>query len=520
MTELWQNTKQMQQLLIQQQILKQKSKNPKILIRPFNWKSKCSSELTQQINNLSSYYQSESEFWYCISHDLNPFTEEFLCPICKTNRLKFVGRKGSRFNDAYNSTCCNCSANAVEAKKERTRQTISSHSDEFKREIKEKCNQTRLKHFGDPHYGLYGSKSFKQNLKDKYGSETYNNREKCKQTNLERYGVEWNTQLEEFKEHSLATKIEKYGCGNNVEKIKQTCLDKYGVEFYVQSDEFKEKAKNTTIKNYGSIKESYEYRKEKAEETKFLKYGDKYYYNADKVSETRKANGQNFAIDNNATQVKSLIEKYGQGWKSLNIPRLYFHEKAYIENKYIPEIEKYASTSHTSFLSNQEIEMRNYISSIYNDKILLNIRHIISGLELDVYLPDLNLAFEFNGIYWHSINIGKDKYYHINKTKLCKNKGITLIHIFEDLWQTQKDCCKKLIQNAINNTQLNTTQIDGCFYYPQDNYKIKEISEPQAFYFNKSLNRIYVTTENIQDLLDNNYLVCYDCGLIKLERID
>ena len=131
----------------------------------------------------------------------------------------------------------------------------------------------------------------------------------------------------------------------------------------------------------------------------------------------------------------------------------------------------------------------------------------------------LSISGETNLVF-RSINYGKDNYYHMNKTKLCRDKGITLIHIFEDLWQTQKDCCKKLIQNAINNTQLNTTQIDGCFYYPQDNYKIKEISEPQAFYFNKSLNRIYVTTENIQDLLDNNYLVCYDCGLIKLERID
>lgn len=476
MTELWQNTKQMQQLLIQQQILKQKPKNPKILIRPFNWKSKCSSELTQQINNLSSYYQSESEFWYCISHDLNPFTEEFLCPICKTNRLKFVGRKGSKFNDAYNSTCCNCSANAVEAKKERTRQTISSHSDEFKREIKEKCNQTRLEHFGDPHYGLYGSKSFKQNLKDKYGSETYNNREKCKQTNLERYGVEWNTQLEEVKKRSLATKIEKYGCGNNVEKMKQTCQEKYGTDYYIQSDEFKNKA--NLVKKQKSIE---------------------------------------FSIEHNATPVIDLLSKYGQGWLGLKLPRLYNNGRTFIENKYLIDIENYFKSSGYSSL--QEIEMRKFIESLdvnieYNNSI------IIAPYELDMYLPNKKLAFEFNGIYWHSINYGKDKYYHMNKTKLCRDKGITLIHIFEDLWQTQKDCCKQLIKNAINNVQLNTTQIDGCFYYPQYNYKIKEISEPQAFYFNKSLNRIYVTTENIQYLLDNNYLVCYDCGLIKLERID
>ena len=474
MTELWQNTKQMQQLLIQQQILKQKPKNPKILIRPFNWKSKCSSELTQQINNLSSYYQSESEFWYCISHDLNPFTEEFLCPICKTNRLKFVGRKGSRFNDAYNSTCCNCSANAVEAKKERTRQTISSHSDEFKKEIKEKCNQTRLEHFGDPHYGLYGSKSFKQNLKDKYGSETYNNREKCKQTNLERYGVEWNTQLEEVKKRSLATKIEKYGCGNNVEKIKQTCINKYGVEFYVQSDEFKEKEKNI--------------KQEKSKE---------------------------FELTNNVTRVIDLLSKYGQGWLCLNLPKIEYNGYKYIDNKYLSDIQNYFKNSGSCTLL--ELELRNFLETFklyieYNNGLIIN------PYELDAYIPELKLAFEFNGIYWHSINKGKDKNYHIMKTKLCRDKNITLIHIFEDLWKTQQETCKQHITNAINNVQLNINQIDGCFYYPQKEYKIKSITEPKAFYCDKHFNRIYVTTENLEQLMTTNY-VCYDCGQVLLERI-
>lgn len=520
MNELWQKTLILQQLLIQQKILKPSPKNLTVLKRPSNWKSKCSEEILNNIQDLSKQYQNEIEFWYCISHNLNPFTDEFICPLCKTYRLKFVGRHGSKFEGAYNSTCCNCSANAVEAKKERTRQTISSHSNEFKKEIKEKCNQTRLEHFGDPNYGLYGSKSFKQNLKDKYGSETYNNREKCKQTNLERYGVEWNTQLEEFKEQSLATKIENYGCGNNVEKIKQTCIDKYGVEFYVQSDEFKEKAKNTTIKNFGSVEDSYKYRQDKSKETRLLRYGDENYSNTQQAISTRNNRARQFAKDNNLIQVKDIVSKYGQGWLSLNIPRLYFNEKAFVKVDYLKEIEKYTAENHSITKSLIEIEIQEYIKSLCSN-VICNTKLIISPLELDCYIPDLNLAFEINGTYWHSINVGTNKYYHLKKTLLCQKQNITLIHIFEDEWKLNKDFCKDLIKNTINHNQIydDTMIINRCHYYPQKNFNIYKATLPRAFYFLKgSLNRIYVSNENIDDLLNKNYLVCYDCGTIKLKK--
>ena len=43
-----------------------------------------------------------------------------------------------------------------------------------------------------------------------------------------------------------------------------------------------------------------------------------------------------------------------------------------------------------------------------------------------------NLAIEFNGLYWHSEEHGKNENYHINKSLLCKSKNFNLIHIFED----------------------------------------------------------------------------------------
>ncbi|MFW6130771.1 MAG: hypothetical protein ACOC56_06250, partial [Atribacterota bacterium] len=53
-------------------------------------------------------------------------------------------------------------------------------------------------------------------------------------------------------------------------------------------------------------------------------------------------------------------------------------------------------------------------------------------IELDIYLPDFNIAIEYNGLYWHSELNGKDRNYHLNKTNICENENIQLIHIFED----------------------------------------------------------------------------------------
>lgn len=99
--------------------------------------------------------------------------------------------------------------------------------------------------------------------------------------------------------------------------------------------------------------------------------------------------------------------------------------------------------------SNLEKELCHYIESIYSGKIIRNSRSIIKLQELDIYLPEKKLAFEFNGTYWHSESAGTSRLYHFNKTKACKEKGIRLIHIFEHEWVNSKDKIKALIRSAL-----------------------------------------------------------------------
>ena len=80
--------------------------------------------------------------------------------------------------------------------------------------------------------------------------------------------------------------------------------------------------------------------------------------------------------------------------------------------------------------------------------------------EIDIFLPDNNLAIEFNGLYWHS-TVYKNSDYHLNKTELCEKQGIQLMHIWEDDWLYKQDIIKSIILNKINATDnINSTECE------------------------------------------------------------
>ena len=83
-------------------------------------------------------------------------------------------------------------------------------------------------------------------------------------------------------------------------------------------------------------------------------------------------------------------------------------------------------------------------------KVITRNRKIIKPYELDIYIPELNKAIEFNGTYWHY----SEKHFipgkHGLKSKLCRQKGIKLLHVREDLWLINKEKMKNIIKNFLN----------------------------------------------------------------------
>lgn len=89
-------------------------------------------------------------------------------------------------------------------------------------------------------------------------------------------------------------------------------------------------------------------------------------------------------------------------------------------------------------------------------RVLTNSRNVIFPYEIDCYAPDLGVAFEFNGDYWHSDEKILERYgvtakeYHKRKVDRCHAQKIALGFVWEQNWlqhrETVVDAAADLLQ--------------------------------------------------------------------------
>lgn len=101
--------------------------------------------------------------------------------------------------------------------------------------------------------------------------------------------------------------------------------------------------------------------------------------------------------------------------------------------------------------SDGEKEVFDYVKSVLGADIVVeeNNRTVLTGKELDVYIPGKNIAIEYNGLYWHSDKSGKDRNYHKDKHTVCSKAGVQLITIWEDDWRDRKSVVKKMLAHKL-----------------------------------------------------------------------
>lgn len=277
-------------------------------------------------------------------------------------------------------------------------------------------------------------------------------RAKIEKTSIERYGVKCNLNLEETKKRAKVnnqskeartkrakTNIEKYGTENVYaseqvkEKIRQTNLERYGVDYSWQSDDVKEKRKVTNL----------------------AKYGTEHPHQSDVVKQhtrqLKQSRLQEFMIQNDCISRDEVIQKYGFGWTfivdKINVHPIYCRNKAFIKNSELINIQKYSEINHYQS-SLFETEVIGYTKSIYSGKVITNTRDILKPYELDIYIPAKKIAIECNGSFWHDAE-HKNKTYHIDKSKACRDKGIRLIHIYEWEWSNYPNKIKQLLNISL-----------------------------------------------------------------------
>lgn len=93
--------------------------------------------------------------------------------------------------------------------------------------------------------------------------------------------------------------------------------------------------------------------------------------------------------------------------------------------------------------------MLKFIKNNYSGEIITRYN---DGLDIDIYLPELKIGFECNGLYQHSEKF-KDNNYHFKKTEHFKEKGIKIIHIWEDDWIFSRKVIESQIINFIGKSK-------------------------------------------------------------------
>jgi len=329
-----------------------------------------------------------------------------------------------------------------------------------KESISKKREATNLKKYGVKYVSQNDEikKKFTEKLQNKTIEERHEITKKTKKTKLEKYGDENYTNVTKGKE----TKLEKYGDENynNREKSKQTCKLNYNVDNPSQSEIIKQRKTDTLLRNYNVTNPS---------------------HIPTHIEKSKITNRKNYGVDW-APQNIELQNQIKKSHYKRTFNKLFNISDGILKDKFEPlftvdtflgvqdiNYDFKCKTCNTEFSddldngeypicptcypkgSRAEIEIVDFLRTLDpNMKIVRNDRSIISN-ELDIYLPDYQIAIEHNGLYWHSEKAAnKSPMYHVNKTNECLDKGIHLIHIFSNYWTRDTDIVKHRLKHILH----------------------------------------------------------------------
>ena len=328
---------------------------------------------------------------------------------------------------------------------------------------------------------------------ERYGDENYSNRDKMKQTKLERYGDENYANFEKTKQ----TKIERYGDAyfTNQEKRSRTNQELYGSSSPFGNDEVREKSRQTKIERYGdneylfvnkTINKLYNIydtlsihynNREQAISTCIKKYG----YPSPMMNDMIKNKSLSSYRKTKISGEPDLIGYDVNGdWiikcphkecnkcidKQFVTPRSIYYDRKRLGAEICTKLMPIDSHSGTSL----ELFIRDILDE-YKIEYLCNDRNILSPKELDIYIPSKKIAIECNGVFYHSSQVIHSYKQHEEKWKLCKDKGIQLLTLWEDWIKNKPDIVKSIIINKLGLCK-NTVFARKC--------KIQEISSNEC----------------------------------------
>lgn len=238
-------------------------------------------------------------------------------------------------------------------------------------------------------------------------------------TSMSLYGVENVSQAEKCKKKRTATMVERYGVDSilrnkdYVARQKQTMMERYGVDSWQKTDNRKRSAYHKSYQTILGWKD-YVIPMFTEEEYHGWKHGEVYKWKCVEC-------GSEFESDLHVTNI-SGIERLP---RCMNCHPFSLNE------------------------STGENELKKFIDSLYDGWKKAHDRIVLDGYELDYYLPELKLAFEYDGLFFHNEFSSKDSSYHLEKTTKCSQKGVRLVHVFEDEWKKKRRIVEDMVRSII-----------------------------------------------------------------------
>ena len=303
-------------------------------------------------------------------------------------------------------------------------------------------------------------------------------RDRYKNTCLEKYGHNNVSKSESIRVKKKEKDMEKFGvsCQLKSERVKKIIEDKYGVDNVFKLQDVQDKIKKTNLEKYGvdTLLKSDEVRK--IYKQKMLeKYGVDSYSKTKKYKSTMSIHHLKKTTNDIRLDGYEIISKSS----CINVLRHKECNQTFeIQTQLIRK--RYNSNNEICMICNphspsmNERELFDFVKSIgYNP-----IKYRDKKFEIDVFLEELNIGFEFNGLYWHS-ELFKDKYYHFEKYHYFRDKGIQVYFIYEDDWKHKCDIIKSIIKNKLKTTkrriharkcQIKEIDNNTCKYFLNNNH--------------------------------------------------
>lgn len=246
-------------------------------------------------------------------------------------------------------------------------------------------------------------------------------RDKARSTSMENWGVDNPAKHPTIKQKMKTTLFSNHGVEHALQstecqaKKTQTMLTLYGVEHAAQSSEIQTKMVETYLENWGVTNPA----------TRHITQDT-----IDKLNDPEWLTEQNKTLS-----FSPLSEMLGISTATLS--------NAFRKFGILP-------VRHNILVSEAEKEIVRYIQSLMPDiKIITSDLTLLNPYEVDIYLPEFNLAFEYNGLWYHREEFGKDHRYHITKTVKCAKKNVKLIHIWENDYITNPDIIYSKIRHFL-----------------------------------------------------------------------